>query len=199
MVRMVSIARPESKDSSCQAIICCFSSKKFPLISLRTKLGGITQALWQQQPWMKNAFAQFKKARHLPNSLSLLFKIVRYKSLLFLNFDCDRNSDNMLTKFEVSSSLKYFKFLYPAIDDFLRKSIKLETKMKAALFEYSECIDSFQKIACRTSNSKGRTLNEVTLEIHASVLGVNDNVGSFLISILDRQRLMESQIRGFTK
>jgi hypothetical protein len=51
------------------------------------------------------------------------------------------------------------KVLYPAIEDFVMKSNKLENQIRSTSYAFSAFLESFQKIAHKASNTKGSSVN----------------------------------------
>ena len=58
--------------------------------------------------------------------------------------------------------------LHPSIDDFIGKSRKLENQIRSTIFAFSAFLESFQNIAIKASNTKGKPYTK-----HAKLINAN--------------------------
>ena len=88
--------------------------------------------------------------------------------------------------------------LHPAIDDFIVKSTKFENQIRSTSFAFSAFLESFQKIAHKAGNTKGRLHLKPTV-IDYLISGSSRDIGDGLMKISIRQKAIETELRTFSK
>ena len=95
--------------------------------------------------------------------------------------DCKVRKTKLLKKFQNLKVLRkphifigsrcislFLQSLHPSIDDFIGKSRKLENQIRSTIFAFSAFLESFQNIAIKASNTKGKPYTK-----HAKLINAN--------------------------
>ena len=87
------------------------------------------------------------------------------------------------------------------MSDFLTQSSKLESQIRSTLFAFSTFLDSFQQIANRAANTRGKAIPGFPTvdEFFKTFIGSSRDIGDCLSTMISGQKTLEEGLRIFAK